>query len=189
MQITHVVRGRRSAREHTASDPPLPRARRARAACRACPADPRPRQGPPLEAPRRDGRDPRNRELGYLPEAMVNYLAALGWSSGRSGGVQAGRADREVHARLPSARPRECSIPKKPRVGELPAPEGEAGPGARAAARPVSRARRPGRCRRTARGSSALSRRCASARRRSSSWPSSAGSRSSTRRRHGGVRC
>ena len=50
---------------------------------------------------------------GYLPEAMMNFLALLGWSPGRalrekprSGAVHAGRADRRVHARRHQRRQR-----------------------------------------------------------------------------------
>ena len=39
-------------------------------------------------------------DKGYLPEAMMNYLARLGWSLRRHpGDLQPRRADREVHAR------------------------------------------------------------------------------------------
>ena len=45
--------------------------------------------------------------LGYLPEAMVNFLALLGWSPGeRRGALHARRAHRAVHARRHQRRQR-----------------------------------------------------------------------------------
>ena len=49
------------------------------------------------------------RELGYLPEAIVNYLALLGWSHGEDEVLDLDRLVREFDARASSRRARRCS--------------------------------------------------------------------------------
>ena len=78
----------------------LPGARRADAGLRARAADPRSRQEAPEQAARRHVGDrvPSARDIS--PEAMVNFLALLGWSPGeRPGDLHARRADRALRAR------------------------------------------------------------------------------------------
>ena len=81
MAITHVIRGD----DHVSNTPkhvllftamgaPVP-------AFAHVPTDPRARQEAPEQAPRRHLR-PRYKAQGYLPEAMLNFLALLGWSPG-----------------------------------------------------------------------------------------------------------
>ena len=81
MDITHVIRGD----DHVNNTPRqinmYQRARRVAAEVRARADDPRARRRAAVEAPRRGERDA-VREDGYLPEALVNYLARLGWSHG-----------------------------------------------------------------------------------------------------------
>ena len=45
------------------------------------------------------------RDEGFLPEAMVNYLARLGWAPRRPGGLHSGGAG-------PALRPRATSVPR-----------------------------------------------------------------------------
>ena len=82
MGINHVIRGD----DHISNTPkhvllfqalgaPMPR-------LRACAADPRRGQEAVEQAPRRDVGDRVSRGRDTCPEAMVNFLALLGWSPG-----------------------------------------------------------------------------------------------------------
>ena len=82
MRITPRDPRRRPRQQHAAADQHLQRARRAAAACS-------PRADDPRRGRRRSCRSATARSAsrstedeGYLPEAMLNYLARLGWSHG-----------------------------------------------------------------------------------------------------------
>ena len=80
MDITHVIRGD----DHVNNTPPNPHLRGAEskpAALRACPHDSWRRRRAPLQT---HGAVSvlQYRDEGYLPEALANYLARLGWSHG-----------------------------------------------------------------------------------------------------------
>jgi glutamyl-tRNA synthetase len=72
--------GRRARQQHALADQHLPRARCAAAGVRAR-AD-HPRQHGQLSKRRGAVRVTEYEDRGYLPEAMLNYLARLGWSHG-----------------------------------------------------------------------------------------------------------
>ena len=74
---------RRSSDQRLPPDPALSGARLADAAALcAHPADPRARRRQAQQAARRARRSTEYREMGYLPEAMRNYLMRLGWAHG-----------------------------------------------------------------------------------------------------------
>ncbi len=81
MKITHVFRGD----EHINNTPwqinIFQRTRRALPGVRPRAGDPGRRRAEAVQAPRR-GQRHAYEEDGYLPEAMLNYLARLGWSHG-----------------------------------------------------------------------------------------------------------
>ena len=96
MEITHVVRGDDHISNTPKQHPAVPGARCAGAAVRARAADSRSGQEAVEQASRRDVGDG-VREQGYLPEAMVNFLALLGWSPGAAIG-SCSRSDELVDA-------------------------------------------------------------------------------------------
>ena len=81
MNITHVIRGD----DHVNNTPRQINILKALgaplAAVRACADDPRAGRRAAFQAPWR-GQVMQYRDDGYLPEALVNYLARLGWSHG-----------------------------------------------------------------------------------------------------------
>ena len=81
MGITHVIRGDDHLPQRVPPDPDLLRARLGRARIRAYPADPRRGRAKMSKRHGALGVDA-YRELGYLPEALRNYLLRLGWSHG-----------------------------------------------------------------------------------------------------------
>ncbi|MCK7478846.1 MAG: glutamate--tRNA ligase [Candidatus Moduliflexus flocculans] len=81
MRITHIIEGRRPPEQHPQADPHLPGLRLGAPSVRAPADDPRRRQGKAQQAPRRTS-VMAYRDMGYLPDALVNYLVRLGWSYG-----------------------------------------------------------------------------------------------------------
>ena len=74
---------RRPRQQHAVADQHLPRARHAAAGVRAtCRSMLNERGREDAQAPRRQASVTQYRDEGYLPEAMLNYLARLGWSHG-----------------------------------------------------------------------------------------------------------
>ena len=110
------------------------------------------------------------RDAGILPEAMVNYLARLGWSHGDQEIFSARRADPalrpQAHVGAAGAVFDQAKLEWLSITGSRPR---RRAPGRRPRRR-SSRASGPARRRRTAPGSRAWWTRCGSARRRSSRW-------------------
>ena len=85
---------RRPSEQCLSPDADLSRARLAGPRIRPCAADPRPGRREAVEAARR-ARRRAYRELGYLPEALRNYLLRLGWSHGDDEIISTERGDRD----------------------------------------------------------------------------------------------
>ena len=139
----------RPRRQHAAADPALPGARRPSAPLRPRAHDPRPRQGPPLQAARRDVGVRVSRpglragRAGELPRpARLGARRSGDLQPRRVGAALLARARREVGGRLQR---------REAPVAELPIPEGDAGGGACRCRLPVSQ-QRACRCPRIGRG-------------------------------------
>jgi glutamyl-tRNA synthetase len=82
MGITHIIRGVRPSDQRRPANAHLQCHGLGRAENGAYSADPRTGRRQTFQAPWRDLGAEAYRALGYLPQAMRNYLARLGWSHG-----------------------------------------------------------------------------------------------------------
>ena len=172
---------RRPSEQRLPPDADLPRARLDGARIRPYPADPRAGRRQAVEAARRARRRAVSR-LGYLPEALRNYLLRLGWSHGDDEIIATERGDPLVrHRRTSAAPPARFDFAKLDSLNGIISAR-RTTPAGRAGAPSGSRRSSAGSCRATDREPPAAARCPASSRapRRSSNWPRK---RASTSRR------